>query len=330
MEKKLAVIWEGLLKKRPIALSDNFFDLGGDSLLAVQVCTKVRTVLGKNLSVGSLCSAPTIEGLARVIHLAPSRPPTTRPPFFCLPSLMQLAKHMGADQAFYGLQYPPHSVLASADTTIEKIAEDCIRQIFAIQDAGPYYIGGYSFGGVVAFEIARQLTEVHGEEVPLLAMLDPDPPKPYLANFAVAQGWRYTVHRRNLARLNIRGKIQYLAESLREATRRVRKLTHEDEDAVQVEIFNRATEAVHAKYEAKRYGGPVALILARDTQWRQESKGDQRLDWNRYLTGQTEVYEVPGDHGAVYKEPHVRELAERLAACLAKAARTGEVGARSE
>ena len=331
MEKKLGGIWEGLLKKRPIALSDNFFDLGGDSLLAVQVCTKVRTLLGKNLSVSSLCSAPTLEELARVIQFAPSRPPTTRPPFFCLPSLMQLAKHMGADQPFYGLQFPPHGILASPDTTIEKIAEDCIRQIFAIQDAGPYYIGGYSFGGVVAFEIARQLTEVHHEEVPLLAMLDPDPPKPYLANFAATQAWRYRVHRRNLERLNLSGKIRYLAESLRkDATRRFRKIFHEDEEDVQVEIFTRLTEAVHAKYEAKPYGGPVALILARDTQWRQDSKGDQRSDWNRYLTGQTGVYEVPGDHGAVYQEPHVRELAATLATCLAAAARTGEVAVRKD
>ena len=88
--------------------------------------------------------------------------------------------------------------------TIEKIAADCIRQIFAIQDAGPFHIGGFSFGGVVAFEVARQLKETHNQEVLLLAMLDPDPPKPYVTNSTAVQYQRYTFHLRNLALLGFR------------------------------------------------------------------------------------------------------------------------------
>jgi amino acid adenylation domain-containing protein len=331
IEEKLAAIWEALLKVRPIRPEDNFFDLGGDSLLAVHVCTTVRKSLGKNLSVSALCKAPTLGQLASFLRSGPSKQAAAHHPFFCIPPLMKLATYLGPNHPFYGLQYPSQSVLALPDTTTEKIAEDCIRQIFAIQDTGPFYIGGYSFGGVVAFEIARQLTEVHNEEVSLLAMLDPDPPKPYLTNFAAVQYRRYTFHMRNLARLNFADKIQYLAGSLRnERTRRVRKLQpEEEEEALQVEIFTRLTEAVHAKYEAKRYDGSVALIFARDTQWRQSAQEDPRSEWNKYLTGHAEIFEVSGDHGAVYKEPHVREVAETLASCLAATARSDGVPAHS-
>jgi amino acid adenylation domain-containing protein len=321
VEAKLVEIWEGVLKKRPIVLGDNFFDLGGDSLLAVHVCSKVRTILGKNVSVSSLCSAPTISEFARVIHAGPRRPPTTLPPFFCVPSLVNVARHMGSDQPFYGLQFPPDSVLASPDTTTEGIADDCIRQIFEIQNSGPYYIGGYSYGGVVAFEIARQLTEMHNQQVALVAMLDPDPPKPYLTNAAAAQFQRYRFHLGNLARLKFAGKIKYLAGSLRkEAMRRFPKMFREDEPLLQTETFIRLTEAVHAKYKAGTYRGSITVILARDTQWRQNSSDDPRWAWKNHVTGHVEVYEVPGNHGEFYEEPYVREVAETLASCLAAAA----------
>jgi len=325
IEEKLAGIWEELLKRRPVNLTDNFFDLGGDSLLAALVCSKVRKLLGKNLSVSALCSAPTLAQLAHLLRSASSQPAATHPPFFCIPSLMNLAKYLGADQPYYGLHFPPDSILASPDTTTEKIAEDCVRQIFAVQDTGPYYLGGYSFGGVVAFEIARQLTEVHNQEVSLLAMLDPDPPKPYLTKSAAVQFRRYSFHIRNLARLNFAGKIQYLANSLRaEASRRVPKLFPENEQLRLVHTFIRLTEAVHAKYEARTYRGSITLILARDTQWRQNSPDDPRSAWNNHVTGNAEVYEVPGNHGELHQEPYVRSLAETLASCLAVAVRTNE------
>jgi len=331
IEEKVAGIWEGLLKKRPISLGDNFFDLGGDSLLASHVCTKVRKLLGKHISVSALGSAPTIEQFSRLLRSAPSHPATTRPPFFCIPPLMNLAKHLGSDQPFYGLQFPPESVLASPDTTTEQIAEDCIRQIFAIRDTGPYYLGGYSFGGVVAFEIARQLTEVHHVKVSLLAMLDPDPPVPYLTKTAAVQFQRYTFHLRNLARLNLAGKIQYLADSFQaEATRRVPKLFPKDEQLRQVHTFIRLTEAVHAKYKARNYRGSISLILARDTQWRRNSTEDPRSAWNNHITGHTEVHEVPGNHGEFLQEPYVRMVAEKLAACLTAAARTNEAVVRND
>jgi thioesterase domain-containing protein len=227
---------------------------------------------------------------------------------------------MGSDQPFYGLEFPPDSVLASPHTTTEQIAEHCIGQIFAIQDTGPYYIGGYSFGGVVAFEIARQLTEVHNQQVALLAMLDTDPPKPYSTTSAGTQFQRYTFHLRNLARLNFAGKFQYLADSLRKETmRRLPKLFPGDDPLLKADAFIKLTEAVHAKYVAGTYRGSVALILARDTQWRQSFPDDPRLAWKNHITGDVEVYEVPGNHGEYHEEPHVCAVAETLSTCLAAA-----------
>jgi thioesterase domain-containing protein len=236
---------------------------------------------------------------------------------------MKLAKYLGPDQPFYGLHFPADSVLASPDTTTEMIAEDCIRQIFAIRDTGPYYIGGYSFGGVVAFEIARQLTEVHHEEVSLLAMLDPDPPKPYSTKSATFQFQRYSFHLRNLARLNFAGKVRYLADSVRtEITRRFPNLFPKDEPILLADNFIRLTEAVHAKFEPGTYRGSIKVILARDTQWRQSLPDDPRADWKNHVTGEVEVYEVPGNHGEFHQEPAVRMVAEALASCLTAAAQT--------
>jgi amino acid adenylation domain-containing protein len=328
VEQKLTAIWEELLK-RPVGLTDNFFDLGGDSLLAAHVCTRVRKLFGKkNISVNTLCNAPTIEEFARLIHSAADRPATDRTPFFCIPPLMNLAKHLGPDQPFYGLHFPPDSVLASPDTTTEMIAEDCIRQIFAIRDKGPFSIGGYSYGGVVAFEIARQLTEVHNEEVSLLAMLDPDPPKPYSTKSAAFQFRRYSFHLRNLARRNFAGKIQYLAESLRaEVTRRFPRFFPDDEPILVADTFIRLSEAVHAKFEPGTYRGSIKVILARDTQWRQNSPEDPRSDWKNHVTGEVEVYEVPGNHFEFHQEPAVLMVAETLAASLAAAARANDEAA---
>ena len=106
IEEKVARIWEGLLRS-VISLSDNFFDLGGDSLLATHLCTKVRKLFGKHISVSALCTAPTIEQFSRLLRSAPSLPATSRPPFFCIPPLLSLAKHLGPDQPFYGLHFPP-------------------------------------------------------------------------------------------------------------------------------------------------------------------------------------------------------------------------------
>jgi amino acid adenylation domain-containing protein len=336
IEQKLAAIWEDLLKKSPIHPEDDFFDLGGDSLLAVHVCTKVRKILGRNLSVSALCSAPRFDQLASLLRSEPTRPPTTHAPVFCIPPLMKLAEHLGPEQPFYGLQFPADSVLGGAAMTIEKIAEDCIRQLFAIQDSGPYHIAGFSFGGVVAFEVARQLTEVHNEEVLLLAMLDPDPPKPYETKSTEGQYRRYSFHLRSLAQLSLAGKMRYVARSLRnEAVRLLapwaaafgmgagfQKLFPDDAEVFQVEIFTRLTEPIHARYEAKPYGGAAVLILAGDTPVRHNCEEDPRSDWNRFLTGAVDVFEVPGDHAAVHKEPHVRQVAKMLKSCMSAAAQS--------
>ena len=102
----------------------------------------------------------------------------------------------------------------------------------------------------------------------------------------------------------------------------IQKLLPDDEEVFEVEIFTRLTEPIHAKYDAKQYGGAAALILARDTPLRQNSGADPRAEWNKFLTGPVEVYEVPGDHGAVHKEPYVRDVAETLASCMAAAERS--------
>ncbi|MFN2136761.1 MAG: non-ribosomal peptide synthetase, partial [Candidatus Promineifilaceae bacterium] len=194
-EQQLTAIWERLLNREVLSVHDSFFEVGGHSLLGIQLFARIEEEFGRRLPLGVLFTAPTIAQLASQLDhppqaetsstLVPIQQGNTRTPFFCVHGFgggvlgySDLSGLLGPEQPFFGLQAAGLSGDETADDSIEKMAERYVAAMRHVQPSGPYLIGGYCFGGVVAFEMARQLEAV-GESVPVLAIMEGYAPKQY-------------------------------------------------------------------------------------------------------------------------------------------------------
>ncbi len=191
LELQLARLFEDLLDTRPVGITNGFFDLGGDSLLVVRLVDCVRRDLGAELSLATLIEAPTVELLAEVVRnraegnasaLVALRTAGERPPFFCVhPSgggvlcYQDLARSLDGDQPFFGLQSPELDDDEPIPPSVEEIAERYLDETAPVQPAAPYRLGGWSMGGVVAYEMAQQL-ERQGTPVEVVVLIDTEAP----------------------------------------------------------------------------------------------------------------------------------------------------------
>ncbi|MCC6489182.1 MAG: amino acid adenylation domain-containing protein [Candidatus Hydrogenedentes bacterium] len=194
LELELTHIWEHVLDVRPISVTDSFFDLGGHSLSAVTLMDEIQERLGQRLSPAVLFELPTIELLAGVLRaknsatpesvVVPIQPEGDKAPFFCVHPApgtvfcyVPIAQHFDADRPFYGLQAPSINGVGMRFETIEETAAYYIEAMRAVRPEGPYHLGGHSSGGVVAFEMARQLRQ-EGHAVGTVVLLDTLAPLP--------------------------------------------------------------------------------------------------------------------------------------------------------
>ncbi|MEM7114000.1 MAG: condensation domain-containing protein [Chloroflexota bacterium] len=191
-EQALTQIWSEVLGIPRVSIEDQFFALGGDSIKALQIFTRIEQQFGKKLPISLLFGDPTVAQMAAAIAeddetlprdpvLVPLNESGTRPPIFfthgvfgSLVWLTNILPLLEADQPAYGLQAVGLQADAEPDTTIEAMAARYIKAMQRIQPTGPYYLAGYCFGGIVAYEIARQL-ELLGSEIALLAIIDTIP-----------------------------------------------------------------------------------------------------------------------------------------------------------
>jgi thioesterase domain-containing protein/acyl carrier protein len=174
IERKLANLWEQVLGVHPIGVETSFFDLGGSSLLAARLFMRISRDFGQDVPLAALFEAPTIAELAQRLRrpdepfsyrtIVPIQTAGSQPPFFCVHGglgavlfMHRLSHALGTDQPFYGLE--PEGMDGGRITrkTIEALATHYIEQMRQIQPTGPYQLGGYCFGGLVAFEMAQQL-----------------------------------------------------------------------------------------------------------------------------------------------------------------------------
>src|SRR5580700_11901559 len=210
----LTPIWERVLLRPGIRVDDNFFDLGGDSLLAVQLFSEIARVSGRELAPVTIYCAPTIAALAEILEepSAPRFPPLLQlkegvgAPLFLAHGLggtamdfFQLVKHLQTQRPIYGMQAKGTDGVDEPFDRIEDLAQFYLDAIKKMQPHGPYFLVGYSLGGLVALEMAQRLS-CNGERVALLAMLDA---YPYIRFMTLKQQIRLIAHqvRRGLSNL---------------------------------------------------------------------------------------------------------------------------------
>jgi thioesterase domain-containing protein/acyl carrier protein len=346
LEKSLTAIWVNVLAVKAAGVDENFFDLGGHSLLAVRLFAQIEKELGKRLPLATLFQAPTVAQLAAVIQkdwtpewssLVPIQSNGSQPPFFCVHALggnvleyRELARHLGADQPFYGFQSAGLDGKLSPHTRVEEMAAHYIKEMRELQPTGPYFIGGRSLGGIVAFEMAQQL-RAQGEQLGLLALLDTYPSSyaKLLREQATVRGrFRLAVNRtkshlENLGSLSMRKKLSYLLAKSKFAPQKMKSRLWRRLHNVFQNLgrpLPRALQDIHElnslavrQYVPQVYDGHVTLFWA-STDLR--ASVDFVEGWRALASGGIDVHEIPGTHLDIVKEPHVTELASKLSSCL--------------
>ncbi len=354
-ERTLVAIWEEALGTTPIGVQDNYFELGGHSLLAVRIMTEIQKQFGKELPLATLVEAPTIAELAERLRdktwsatwssLVPIQPNGTRPPFYCVHAAggnvltyLDLARHLGPDQPVYGLQARGLDGKQAPHESLEAMGRDYVKEIREFQPEGPYCLGGTSFGGMIAFEMAQQLV-AQGQTVAVLALFDtwgPDYPVYIPGMRGVRLKWRKLLERIDLHVGNFlaaegpREKARYVAtksvrvknNAIKNTKKRLGRLRDFTEHVVRplpkvLQQIEGETRDATKRYVPRPYAGRITLFRA--SKQGAHIRPDPDLGWTRIATGGLDVFEVPGHHGAVVYEPRVGALAKKLAECLAAA-----------
>ncbi len=336
LELQLTKMWERVLKIQSIGTSDNFFHLGGHSLLAVQLFAEIKKTFGQNLPIATLFQYPTIEQLATILRqepgsttwssLVPIAPRGSKPPLFCAHPVggnvleyYPLAAHLGADQPIYGLQSPGLDGVQAPLNRIEDMAAHYIREIQSVQPRGPYFLAGYSFGALVAFEIACQLKS-QGEEIGLLALLDNVSPR--FVNIRPRLFQSIGIHLHNLCQLKISERLKYIKDRI------VFRLMYQNkENRDQNFLIDNWAVSLSAEYlkvldanfqSAQNYTGQFYLgqvTLFRSSVQLLERSSHPDLGWDE-LVSSLKIYNLPGHHSNLLKEPYIQILAEKLKLCL--------------
>ncbi|MEO1558347.1 MAG: amino acid adenylation domain-containing protein, partial [Cyanobacteria bacterium J06632_19] len=352
IELGLTQIWSSVIGINPIGVKDNFFDLGGHSLLAVRLISEIQTHFQVNLPLATLFQTPSIEELAVTIDsvssenlwssLVPIQPKGSLPPLFfvggeggnvlCFQGLAQYLEN----QPFYGLEPPGLDGVTEPLGSIEEIASHYITTIKSIQPVGPYYLGGHSFGGTVAFEMAQQLQN-QGEEIAYIAILDSDPPTTEVnhqdnnLNRDDDSRWinelvpmieelfeiNLQISDATLASIPPEKQLNYFKQQLemvgilppKSDIKLVRGLlqVYKTQSQIEIDYVPQNTKPT-----------PIALFCAEEADSGEEDcerlleSQNAALGWNQLSQREVEIHTVPGNHISILNEPNVKILAQTL------------------
>jgi amino acid adenylation domain-containing protein len=352
LERRLVEIWERVLDVRPIGVKDDFFELGVTSIVAAELFAKIEHEIGHNLPLGAVFQAPTVESLAarldrpesdtRWTSLVPIQPMGAKPPIFCVHGgagtilhLQPLARQLGGDQPFYGLQSRGLYGGVPPLQTVEEMSAHYLAELKTVQPSGPYYLAGYCFGTIVAFDMAQVLRR-SGEDVHLLAMFNGPSPA-----WIKQWGWfgnqpsqrRQRVNTQNVAAaLPMHSKV---VRVLRDPERRrhwrehlvwrakkvvTKRIEHRwaemrvrggrpVPERLREEYFLRLHAFAEHAYEPKIYDGEILMFSGAGLY------EDRELGWTGLAEQGVRVHTIPGEHKdnrVLMREPHVGSIAEIL------------------
>ena len=327
VESQLVQIWESVLGVRPIGIRHNFFELGGHSLVAVRLMHRVGQRFGKNLPIATLFQAPTVEQLALILQQKGWSPPWSslvaiqtggsKPPFFCVHGgaanvlrFRDLAQCIGSDQPFYALQAQGVNAKYPCHTRAEDMAAHYIKEIRTVQSEGPYFLGGYSFGGKIALEMAHQLI-TQGEKPSLVVLFDTrcDPVQRIPISRVV------TSICLKLFRIPPADRATYLSQIIGAPRRAIRLWLRSVRLPRRLKKVRRACEQAEKDYVLRAYPGQIILFQSNRSLMR---VGDPYAGWSRYAAHGLKIYKIEGNHDNILLQPQVRFVAEQLKTCLDK------------
>ncbi|HEV7441887.1 MAG TPA: acetoacetate--CoA ligase, partial [Steroidobacteraceae bacterium] len=330
-------LWESALKLTAIDPNENFFDLGGDSVAALRICAELQRVLGREIPVTLLSETPTIAGMtAAVDEPAPStyqplllvRQDGAAPPLFMVHGfgggvmdLMSVVRQLRIDRSVYAIQARGFGLGDVPHDSVEAMAREYLAKVREVQPRGPYLLAGYSFGGLVAYEMARMLAQL-GERVDLLALLDTTIHERYWS----ASVWVEFLFRRlrchvraawTMSPHDLKPFSVHLWSSWTDRLRRaLRAETRDDEESGQlparVRRVRSAALAAMAAYRPQRSAIGISLIRS-DLGVSKEC--DPYLIWRR-VAPIVQLYDVSGDHLTMVRPPYLQVLAEQLSRCI--------------
>jgi thioesterase domain-containing protein/acyl carrier protein len=313
LELHLIKIWEDLLERSPIGIQDNFFEIGGHSLLAVRLFSQIEKHFGQKLPLDTLwLEGATIEVLARILKQEQGAvlwPELVQikaggggmMPLFCIHTFgghlfhyYEMARALSTQLPVYGLQARGVYCKQTPRDNIFDIASDCINAMRQRQAHGPYRIAGFSSGGIVAFEMAQQLYAA-GEEVSCLALIDCYAPGVRLKrNF-----WKGLYETLTFQDLRWHQERIYHRFLHTLGLRRLRKM----------KTIGETHRWAHWSYKPIPYRGRIDLFLAAESE---KYATDPLLGWSKVAKGNLVVHSLPGTHGFLVKSPCVDILADKL------------------
>ena len=337
LEQQLSELWGEVLHLPRVGATDNFFELGGHSLLAAKLVARIRAELSVPLRLASLFQNPTVERLAAVLDDECTSPSVREDPLaICLQPgrdggrplflvhgaggnaliFSELSASLSPMQPVYGLQSPGFDGGAPFKGSIEALAALYVTRVRQIQAVGPYQLGGWSFGGVVAFEMARQLTAM-GHTVNDVALLDAhprglesnvddlEPSAAFARTLGIPHG-TIAVHIPHTL-----GQEDRLAYVLDRASSDVAHLPDRAELGRLLSVLEGHVEAFK-RYIPESWQAPLVLFKSKS----QPSGTTHDLGWGALTSGRLTIVEVPGDHFSMMRGAHAASLARALSAHL--------------
>jgi amino acid adenylation domain-containing protein len=339
LEVKLTQIWEDVLQVHPIGVKDNFFDLGGHSMLALNLLAQLRGIFNHDLRLSMLMKAPTIESLAAALRqyrgggaqksslVTINQGGSKRPIFFVHPiggnviCYVELARHLGLDQPFYALQSKGLDGEQPPLKRIEDMAKRYIDEMRAVQPVGPYVLGGWSMGGIIVFEMGRQL-KTRGQDVAMLALVDATiavtnkqfeqaDETAFLTMFMtdlMQSSGSIELNPKHLKRLGPDEQLATLLENAKKAEIIPPSIGVEQLRNLLL-IFKENILATW-QYVPEVYPGNIILFRAEEQPL--ELSKYKNLGWDDWASEGVEEHLIPGNHYSILREPNVKRLAEVL------------------
>jgi phthiocerol/phenolphthiocerol synthesis type-I polyketide synthase E len=355
IERQIVNVWQEMLSIASVGIHDNFFELGGDSLIALSLTIKLRDLLQISLPHQSVLQSPTIAQLAELIAshhanfnaskqplqtnspLVAIRSTGSKVPLFCVHPVggsifcyTELVHYLDPEQPVYGLQAKGLDGQEEPLIQIENMAREYLSALQSVQPQGPYLLGGWSFGGIVAFEMAQQLQK-QGQSIALLALFDSPPPNAFQSvtetllltgfaiDFGICLGSEILLWLDTLKDLEPHQQLSYLLIQAKQAKALPAEAKIQDIQPL-LQVF-KANFQAGLNYVPQPYPNLITLFQATESSILDGTffkSDDPLLEWGKLSQEPLEIYGIPASHYTILTKPQVEQVGKQLTHCIEK------------